>query len=64
MPIGTNGQLMMPQCAGFEPWVWTIRPGSSVPISRKIDISERPIATSYDIICDDDRRPPSSAHLL
>ena len=42
----------------------TMPPGSSVPVRRNAPISASPIATSYDIICDEERRPPSSAHLL
>ena len=47
----------------LAPWE-TIAPGSSVPVMRNAPISDSPIATSYDIICDELRSPPSSAHLL
>src|SRR5690242_9238838 len=64
------------QLNGFAADIWCIAwnvdvappdtsaPGSSVPLHTNTPISERPIATSYDIICDELRRPPSSAHLL
>jgi hypothetical protein len=42
----------------------TMKPGSRLPTMRNEPMSEMPIATSYDIICDELRRPPSSAHLL
>src|SRR3569833_265365 len=42
----------------------TIAPVSSVPQIKNAPTSDRPIDTSFDIICDELRRPPSSAHLL
>src|SRR5437899_223204 len=63
-PPGNAAHDNRPQFAGLLPCRLTIAPGSSVPNARNIGISDRPIATSYDIICDEARRPPSSAHLL
>src|ERR1044071_3481402 len=57
-------QPSTPQFHGKGPWALTSAPGSSVPNARNTGISDSPIATSYDIICDELRRPPSSAHLL
>src|SRR3569833_1361069 len=42
----------------------TIAPGSCVPQIKNAPTSDRPIDTSYDIICDELRRPPSCALLL
>src|SRR5262249_61329871 len=57
-------QPSTPQFHGSGPWAVTSAPGSSVPNARNTGISDSPIATSYDIICDELRTPPSSAHLL
>src|SRR3954468_15399428 len=66
-PTGCHSQS---QFSGFAPDIValapfaTIVPGSSVPQIKKAPTSDRPIDTSYDIICDELRRPPSNAHLL
>ena len=54
----------MPQSIGFGPCASTIAFGSSVPKTRNAPRMARPIVTSYDIICDEARRPPRSDHLL
>src|SRR5215472_7795603 len=62
--IAPSGCLTMPHSHGNGPCAATIAPGSSVPYTRNAPRMARPIVTSYDIICDEARRPPSSDHLL
>src|SRR5215467_14378189 len=46
-------QPSTPQFHGSGPWALTSAPGSSVPNASNTGISDSPIATSYDIICDE-----------
>src|SRR5262252_5610167 len=73
----TNGstryQWKMPQFGShsgnrpiwYQPaWCSTMPTSDIVPDLSSTGTVERPIASSYEIICADDRRPPSNAYLL
>src|SRR5262249_691267 len=56
--IGTGPRCQKPD------WAATICTIESEPASSSTPIVESPIASSYEIICAAERRPPSSAYLL